>query len=56
MAGTARNGKERPGANPAKVADFGGARDQEKWLPVFRPIHAPTWEFDHVYHFRPKSA
>jgi hypothetical protein len=27
-----------PRANPAKVEDFGGARDQEKWPPVFRPI------------------
>jgi hypothetical protein len=27
-----------PRANPAKVEDFGGARDQEKWIPVFRPI------------------
>jgi hypothetical protein len=25
-------------ANPAKVEDFGEARDQEKWMPVFRPI------------------
>ena len=25
-------------ANPAKVEDFGGARDQEKGRPVFRPI------------------
>jgi hypothetical protein len=25
-------------ANHAKVEDFGAARDQEKWTPVFRPI------------------
>jgi hypothetical protein len=27
-----------PRANPDKVEDFGGARDQEKWIPVFRQI------------------
>jgi hypothetical protein len=33
-----RQSKSAIRANPAKVEDFGGARDQEKWRPVFRPI------------------
>jgi hypothetical protein len=28
-------------ANPAKVEDFGAARGEEKWMPVFRPITRP---------------
>jgi len=26
----------------------GQARDQEKWMPVFRPIARQAWDFDHV--------
>jgi hypothetical protein len=42
--------KACPGPDPG-LQTFGGARDQEEWKPVLRPITRQFKNFDHVYEY-----